>query len=47
MRANPDYPLISLALELGFSSQQHFSTVFRESMSISPKKYIALHQDNI
>lgn len=47
MRAHPDYPLIKLALDLGFSSQQHFSSVFKEIMSVSPKKYLTFHQGNL
>ncbi|MEG2420009.1 MAG: AraC family transcriptional regulator [Oscillospiraceae bacterium] len=42
MYAHPNYPLTSLALDMGFSSQQHFSKVFKEKMGISPKKYFSI-----
>ena len=47
MRSKPDYPLVNLAMDLGFSSQQHFSAVFKETMSMSPKRYFSLHHENI
>ena len=39
MVLHPDYPLSQLALDMGFSSQQHFSKVFREKMGTPPGKY--------
>lgn len=39
---NPQYPLTNLALDMGFASQQHFSTVFKEKMGVSPKKYFSI-----
>lgn len=42
MYANPKYPLTSLAMDMGFSSQQHFSKVFKEKMGIPPKKYFSI-----
>lgn len=42
MYANPQYPLTSLALDMGFSSQQHFSKVFKEKMGMPPKKYFSI-----
>lgn len=34
-----DLPVLSIALELGFSSSQHFSTVFRKLESCTPTEY--------
>lgn len=42
MFSNPTYPLTDLALEMGFSSLQHFSKVFKDKMGISPKKYFSI-----
>lgn len=42
MFANPQYPLTELALDMGFSSQQHFSKVFKEKMGLPPKKYFSI-----
>lgn len=42
MFANSQYPLTELALDMGFSSQQHFSKVFKEKMGMSPKKYFSI-----
>lgn len=42
MFANPQYPLTALALDMGFSSQQHFSKVFKEKMGLPPKKYFSI-----
>ena len=47
MYSNPGYPLTKLALDMGFSSQQHFSKVFKEKMTVSPKRYFSLQRDNI
>ncbi len=47
MYSNPGYPLTKLALDMGFSSQQHFSKVFKEKMTVSPKRYFSLQGDNI
>ena len=41
MFRNPGYPLSQLALDMGFSSQQHFSRVFKEKMGVSPGKYFS------
>lgn len=41
MFRNPGYPLSRLALDMGFSSQQHFSRVFKEKMGVSPGKYFS------
>ena len=41
MVLNPGYPLSQLALDMGFSSQQHFSRVFREEMGMPPGKYFS------
>lgn len=41
MVLHPDYPLSQLALDMGFSSQQHFSRVFREEMGMPPGKYFS------
>ncbi len=46
MYPNPKYPLTKLALDVGFSSQQHFSKVFKEKMSVSPKRYFSLQLNN-
>lgn len=46
MYTNPKYPLTKLALDMGFSSQQHFSKVFKEKMSVSPKRYFSLQLNN-
>ncbi len=46
MYSNPKYPLTKLALDVGFSSQQHFSKVFKEKMSVSPKRYFSLQVNN-
>lgn len=42
MYANQRYPLTALALDMGFSSQQHFSKVFKEKMGVAPKKYFSI-----
>ena len=42
MFSHPHYPLTALALDMGFSSQQHFSKVFKEKMGITPKKYFSI-----
>lgn len=42
MFANPNYPLTSLALEMGFCSLQHFSKIFKDKMGVSPKKYFSI-----
>ena len=41
MVMHPDYPLSQLALDMGFSSQQHFSKVFREKMGTPPGRYFS------
>ena len=41
MFRNPGYPLSRLALDMGFSSQQHFSRVFKEKMGVPPGKYFS------
>lgn len=41
MFRNPGYPLSQLALDMGFSSQQHFSRVFKEKMGVSPGRYFS------
>lgn len=46
MYSNPNYPLTKLALDVGFSSQQHFSKVFKEKMTVSPKRYFSLQLNN-
>ena len=46
MYSNPSYPLTKLALDVGFSSQQHFSKVFKEKMTVSPKRYFSLQLNN-
>ncbi len=46
MYSNPKYPLTKLALDVGFSSQQHFSKVFKEKMTVSPKRYFSLQLNN-
>lgn len=38
----PDYPLTALALDVGFSTPQHFSRVFKEKMGVSPKRYFSI-----
>jgi AraC family transcriptional regulator len=37
--SNTNLPLAQIALELGFSSQGHFTTVFRQLTGITPKSY--------
>lgn len=39
---HPDYPMLSLALDTGFCSQQHFSRIFKEVMGVSPSNYFSL-----
>ena len=46
MDTHPGYPLARLALELGFSSQQHFSAVFKSVMTVSPKQYFSARRKN-
>ncbi len=46
MYSNPNYPLTKLSLDVGFSSQQHFSKVFKEKMTVSPKRYFSLQLNN-
>jgi AraC-like DNA-binding protein len=36
---NEDISLVDLALDLGFSSQPHFSTVFRERVGHTPSEF--------
>ena len=38
---NPGYPLSQLAMDMGFSSQQHFSRVFKDKMGVPPGKYFS------
>lgn len=40
--AHPEYPMLSLALDTGFCSQQHFSKIFKEIMGVSPSNYFSL-----
>ena len=42
--AVPACPLTDLAVDMGFSSLQHFSRVFKEKMGISPKRYFSICQ---
>ena len=42
MLMNPGYPHSQLALDMGFSSQQHFSRVFKEKMGVHPGQYFGL-----
>jgi len=37
--ADPNLPLVEVALRSGFSSQSHFSTAFRRLMNITPGRY--------
>jgi len=39
---HPEYPMLSLALDTGFCSQQHFSKIFKEVMGVSPSNYFSL-----
>ena len=39
---HPECSLQELALETGFSSQQHFSKIFKEIMTVSPRQYFSL-----
>lgn len=41
-QTDPDCSLSDLAQEVGFSNQQHFSKVFKETMGIPPKKYFSI-----
>ena len=36
-----EYTLTELALEVGFSSLQHFSKVFKNAMNVTPAKYFS------
>lgn len=40
----PHCSLTDLALDVGFSSLQHFSQVFKKKMGISPKRYFSIQQ---
>lgn len=42
MVERPDYPLTSIAIDVGFSSLQYFSRVFKEKIEISPSRYFEL-----
>ena len=42
--AVPACPLTDLAVDMGFSSLQHFSRVFKEKMGISQKRYFSICQ---
>jgi len=39
MLRTPDIPLTTIALDLGFSSSQHFSTVFKKLEGMAPSHY--------
>lgn len=43
---HPEYSLSKIALDVGFSSQQHFSKAFKEQMSVSPGRYFKLLKPN-
>lgn len=40
--SDADYPMLSLALDIGFCSQQHFSRVFKTIMGVTPSNYFSL-----
>jgi AraC family transcriptional regulator len=42
--AGSEKPLAEIAIEVGFSSQAHFTTQFRKFMNISPAAYRLLHR---
>lgn len=37
--SNPSAPMAEIATEFGFSSQQHFSKAFKDTMGITPRNY--------
>jgi AraC-like DNA-binding protein len=46
LRKNPDTKLVDLALNLGFSSQGHFSNVFHQTVGLSPTEFVEQYEDN-
>ena len=38
-----DYDILSICVQVGFSSLSHFTTIFKEKYGISPSKYRAAH----
>ncbi len=37
--SHSDVPITAIAMDLGFSSSQHFSTAFRQRMGLSPSAF--------
>lgn len=42
LQTQPDVRLCELAIDLGFSSQPHFTTVFRQKLGVTPGKWRAI-----
>ena len=42
--ASTDQPLVDIAADAGFSSQSHFSTVFKRFLSVTPAEYRRAHR---
>lgn len=41
--ATTDYDILSISIQLGFSSLSHFITIFKEKFGLPPSKYRAVH----
>ncbi|MEG2455510.1 MAG: helix-turn-helix domain-containing protein, partial [Oscillospiraceae bacterium] len=44
MAQRPDYPLTDVAIDVGFSSLQYFSRVFKEQIELPPSKYMEMYR---